>query len=225
METSSANRNPGIRVVFVDDHRVILDSFSAILALDDEIELVGAEVTAEQGADAVLRERPDVALFDVDFPGRDSFDLVPELTRQLPETKFLFLTGHLSDVFVSQAIRMNARGYLLKDEPAKVVVDSIKRVSRGNYAFSAAVQNRLVWNPVENRYDLRTESMLCSLSIQQLSILRHLARGESVKEIAVALGRSEKSIDSHKYRIMHRLGIHDRVELCRYAIREGLALV
>ncbi len=139
----------------------------------------------------------------------------------------MFLTGHISDVFIHQAISMGARGYLLKGEPAISVVSAIRivQVHAGDYAFSETVRNRLVRDSQTGKYSICTESILCGLTLQQLSIMRHLARGESVKSIAHQFGRSEKSIDSHKYRIMHKLGIHDRVELARYAIREGLALV
>lgn len=216
---------PPIRVVIVDDHRVIVESLSALLDLTPDFCVVGTAITADEGAEVVLKARPDVALFDVDFPGRDSFDIVPQLMKQAPSTRMAFLTAHLSDVFVSQAVRMDARGYILKDEPSAEVCSAIKRLHAGEYVFSDAVRDRLMWDSTSNRYTVRADNMLCSLSVQQLSILRHLARGESVKEIARILGRSEKSIDSHKYRIMHRLGIHDRVELCRYAIREGLTVV
>ncbi len=214
-----------IRVVIVDDHRVVVESLAALLDLAPDISVAGTATTAGEGAEVVLRERPDVALFDVDFPGRDSFDVVPQLLKQAPSTRMAFLTAHLSDVFVSQAVRMGAHGYVLKDEPSSEVCAAIKRLHAGEYVFSDAVRDRLTWDAVSARYTVRADNMLCGLSVQQLSILRHLARGASVKEIARILGRSEKSIDSHKYRIMHRLGIHDRVELCRYAIREGLTVV
>tara|TARA_R110002072_G_scaffold13481_2_gene56816 strand:- start:7708 stop:8346 length:639 start_codon:yes stop_codon:yes gene_type:complete len=212
-------------VVVVDDHRVIVESLSALLDLLPDFTVVGTATAVDEGAEIVLRTRPDVALFDVDFPGRDSFDVMPQLMKRLPSTRMAFLTAHLSDVFVSQAIRMDVGGYLLKDEPSAEVCAAIKRLHAGEYVFSDAVRDRLTWDSVSGRYTVRADSMLCGLSVQQLTILRHLARGESVKEIARILGRSEKSIDSHKYRIMHRLGIHDRVELCRYAIREGLTVV
>ncbi len=212
-------------MVVVDDHRVIVESLSALLDLLPDFTVVGTATAVDEGAEIVLRTRPDVALFDVDFPGRDSFDVMPQLMKRLPSTRMAFLTAHLSDVFVSQAIRMDVGGYLLKDEPSAEVCAAIKRLHAGEYVFSDAVRDRLTWDSVSGRYTVRADSMLCGLSVQQLTILRHLARGESVKEIARILGRSEKSIDSHKYRIMHRLGIHDRVELCRYAIREGLTVV
>ena len=214
-----------IRVVIVDDHRVVVESIAALLDLTSDFSVAGMATTADDGAELVLRERPDVALFDVDFPGRDSFDVLPQLMKRVPSTRMAFLTAHLSDVFVSQAVRMGVHGYVLKDESSAKFCSAIKRLHAGEYVFSDAVRDRLTWDAASEHYTLRVDNMLCGLNVQQLSILRHLARGESVKEIARILGRSEKSIDSHKYRIMHRLEIHDRVELCRYAIREGLTVV
>lgn len=214
-----------IRIVLADDHKMVVESFSLLLDLDPRCRVVGTAETAEDGVTLVESLQPDVAVFDVDFPGRDSFDVVPELIRSCPRTAIIFLTAHISDVFIHQALGMGARGYLLKGESATVVVDAIKHVHSGEYAFSEVVQNRLIRDPQTSKYLVCTQNMLCGLTLQQLAIMRHLARGESVKEIAHHFGRSEKSIDSHKYRIMHKLGIHDRVELARYAIREGLTLV
>lgn len=216
---------PPIRVALVDDHVMVVESFSMLLSLGTDCEVVGTANKAEDGVAIVESMKPDVAVFDVDFPGRDSFDVVPELIRSCPHTKIIFLTAHLSDVFIHQAISMGAKGYLLKGEPATFVVSAIKRVYAGEHAFSDPVRNRLICDPRTGKYAVCTENMLCGLTLQQLAIMRHLARGRSVKEIAHQFGRSEKSIDSHKYRIMHKLGIHDRVELARYAIREGLTLV
>ncbi len=216
--------NP-IRVVLVDDHQIMLEAMQALLAVSPELQVVGTATTANAGAQLVAELRPDVAVFDVDFPGVDSFDVVPRVRQQTPSTKILFLTAHLSDVFLNQALRLEASGYILKDEPVARVTDAIIRVHAGNFAFSAKVQERLVFNEKRQTYSLQIENRLCGLTIQQLAILRHIARGESLAQMALALNRSKKSIDCHRYRIMHKLNIHDRVELTLYAIREGLTIV
>ena len=216
---------PSIRVALVDDHAFLLESFSALLDLDLRFDVVGTAMSAEAGVELVCSEQPDVAVFDLDFEGLDSFDVVPQLMEKCPQTRIVFLTAHYSDVFLHQALSINARGYLLKSESALSVRDALVRVNRDEFVFSPEVSNRLVFDAKKRQYKVCSESLLCGLSVLQLSILRHLARGESVKEVALLLRKSEKSIDSHKYRIMHKLNIHDRVELCRYAIREGLTLV
>jgi DNA-binding NarL/FixJ family response regulator len=217
------NASP-IRVALVDDHCVVLDSFRSILDLDPAFDVVGTANSAESGRDLVLEARPDVVLFDLEFPGLHAFDVLPQLHGHC-QTKIVILTAHLTDAFVHQAIQLDVAGYLLKHEPADLVRDALKQVARGRQVFSSAVKDRIVFNEVTQKYESCTMSPLLQLSMMQLSILRHLAAGKAVKEIARLLDRSEKSIDSHKYRIMHRLGIHDRVELCRYAIREGVSIL
>ncbi|MDA1251445.1 MAG: response regulator transcription factor [Planctomycetota bacterium] len=214
-----------IRIALVDDHRIVLDSFRSILDLDPAFEVVGTATTAEAGRDLVLQSRPDVALFDLQFSGLHAFDVLPQIHARHCRTKVVILTAHLTDAFVHQAILLDAAGYLLKQESAEFVRDALKQVARGRQVFSSAVKDRIVFNEVTQKYESCSTNPLFQLSIMQLSILRHLAGGKAVKEIAKLLDRSEKSIDSHKYRIMHRLGVHDRVELCRYAIREGVSIL
>lgn len=214
-----------IRVVLVDDHKIVLESFRSILALDHSFEIVGSATTADEGRNLVLKERPDLALFDLEFDGLHSFDVIPDFQAANCPVNVVILTAHQSDVLVHHAIHLGVSGYLLKHESPDFVRDALKEIAKGQQVFSTAVRDRLVFNPNEGRYEVCSSSPILTLSMMQLTILRHLAAGRSVKEIGRLLNRSEKSIDSHKYRIMHRLGVHDRVELCRYAIREGLSIV
>lgn len=211
-----------IKVVIVDDHAMLVDSLVSRFQKDSGIDVVGTATDADHGLALILETEPDVVILDVELPGRGSFDIGKEISSQLKNTKIFFLTGYLSDIFIELALKVNAVGYLLKGEPIEFLIHAIKKISRGEYCFSQSVQERLVFDHTENRYSIRSESMLGSLTSRQIEVLRHLARGMSVKEVARSMHLSEKSIDSHKYRIMHKLGIHDRVELARYSIREGL---
>lgn len=213
-----------IRVVLVDDHLMLVDSLVTRFQRDAEIEVVGTATNADDGLALILETEPDVVILDVELPGRGSFDIGEEISSRLKNTKMIFLTGYLSDIFIELALRVNAVGYLLKGEPIESLIHAIKKAARGEYCFSQSVQERLIFDHKKNRYSIQSESMLASLTSRQIEVLRHLARGKSVKEVARSMHLSEKSIDSHKYRIMHKLGIHDRVELARYSIREGLTL-
>lgn len=213
-----------IRIVLVDDHLMLVDSLVSSFHRDTQIEVVGTATNADEGLSLILETEPDVVILDVELPGRGSFDIAEEITSRLKNTKMIFLTGYLSDIFIELALRVNAVGYLLKGEPIESLIHAIKKAARGEYCFSQSVQERLVYDQKRNRYSIQSQSMLTSLTSRQIEVLRHLARGKSVKEVARSMHLSEKSIDSHKYRIMHKLGIHDRVELARYSIREGLTL-
>lgn len=212
-----------IRVVLVDDHAMVLESLSDRLSIDPQIEIVGTARSSDEGFQVILDQKPDVALLDVNLPGRGTFDLAEELVSRLPDTKLIFVTGYQSDVYLAQALNLKVAGYLLKGEPIQLLADAIHQAMAGNTTFSPSIVERLNFDEKAKIYSLKTESPLTSLTGRQLEVLKHLARGESVKEIAKLMHLSQKSVDSHKYRIMNKLGIHDRVELARFAIREGLS--
>ncbi len=213
-----------IRVVLVDDHKSILEPLAARINQAEELEIIGTASDGESGLRLILEEKPDVVILDVDFDGRGSFDIASEIASRNKETKIIFLTGYLTDVFIDQALKINARGYLLKWESPQVIIDSILKVMNGEYCFSSDVHDRIEFDSKTDQYNIKSNCKLASLTSRQLEVLRFLARGQSVKEVAKTMHLSEKSIDSHKYRIMHKLNIHDRVELARFAIREGLVL-
>jgi len=213
-----------VRVVLVDDHEIVLEGL--VMQIDNcpDLEVVGTATRAEEGQRIILQTQPDIAIFDLELPGRGPFDVIEELLSRQKETRIIILTGHVSDIFVEMALRLKVSAYLLKGEPSQYCIDAIRRVADGEYCFSSEVQERISFDPVTKRYAMRNDCGLSCLTNRQLEVLRYLVQGLSVKEVAREMHLSEKSIDSHKYRIMHRLGIHDRVELSRFAIREGLSL-
>lgn len=215
-------RRAPIHVVIMDSERMLLDSLSANLGSESEITVVSADEDPQKGIRACLETNPEVAIIDVDLKRRDPFDVATEIHARQKKTRILFLGRSASDITIEQALRVDAYGFLLKYESFSVLLESIRRVNRGDYCFSNEIADRVVYNREHHSYSMRGETGLSSLTNRQLEVLRHLALGQSVKEVARQLHLSEKSIDSHKYRIMNKLGIHDRVELARFAIREGL---
>ena len=213
-----------IRVALIDDHRLVLDALAYQIRTAGGMDVVCTSTTAEDGLRQMLDTRPDVVLLDVDLPGRGAFDLASEVRSLIKSAKLLFLTGYSSDVLIDQALRLKASGYLMKFEPIQVLLDAIRAVAEGQVRFSREIEDRVTFDAVNKRYVLHATHPLSDLTFRQLEVLRHLAKGESVKEVARLMHLSQKSVDSHKYRIMHKLGIHDRVELARFAIREGLLL-
>ena len=213
-----------VRVVLVDDHEIVLEGLVMQIDSCPDLEVVGTATRAEEGQRVILQTRPDIAIFDLELPGRGPFDVIEELLSRQKETRVIILTGHVSDIFVEMALRLKVSSYLLKGEPSQYCIDAIRRVARGEFCFSSEVQEKITFDPGTKRYAMRNDCGLSCLTNRQLEVLRYLVQGLSVKEVAREMHLSEKSIDSHKYRIMHRLGIHDRVELSRFAIREGQAL-
>lgn len=214
-----------LQIALIDDHRLVTETLASRLNRESGMNVVGSAHDGDAGLKLVLETRPDIVLLDVNVPGRGSFEIAQDIAVQVPMARILFLTGFLSDIFIEQALRnRNTRGYILKGESFEVLVRAIRRASVGEYTFSKEIEDRLQYLESEKRFIVQSECRLSELTGRQIEVLRHLAGGESVKEVARRLHLSEKSVDSHKYRIMHKLGIHDRVGLARYAIREGLML-
>lgn len=213
-----------IRLVLADPCELIRDALAARLQSHPQFEVVGTTTSSDQVVQLCRKERPDVLVMDVDLPGRGTFDAADAVVSEHPQTKIVLLTEHLADIFVGQAMRIGAAGYLLKNETFDCLCHAIVDALRGQTYLSPPVMERVYFDNTESRYLPRIESDLTLLTNRQLEVLRHLARGDSVKEIAKQMHLSQKSVDSHKYRIMNKLRIHDRVELARFAIREGLML-
>lgn len=211
-----------IPIFIVDDHSMILDSLQTALMSYASLQILGGATEPEEALRRVTELQPKVVLLDICLPGRGSFELARDLINLKQGTRILLLSGFLADVFVAQSLKMRLSGYILKGESLDFLVDAIHRAADGQTVYSPAVEERVVFDESQQRFVARYETDLAALTPRQVEVLRHLACGQSVKEIAKIMHLSQKSVDSHKYRIMNKLGIHDRVELARFAIREGL---
>jgi DNA-binding NarL/FixJ family response regulator len=213
-----------VSVVLVDDHEMVLEALSVQIRQQPDMELAGVALDSDRAIELCQERPPDVLVIDVHLPGRGTFEVLQALQEQNRATKTLLVSGFVADVFIAQALRFGAGGYLMKTESMATLVDAIQRVARGEKVFSPTIAARIQFDAERNQYVTRFQSDLGVLTGRQIEVLRHLARGQSVKEISRIMHLSQKSVDSHKYRIMSKLGIHDRVELARLAIREGLMI-
>lgn len=211
-----------IRVAVIDDHKLLLDSLTDRLNQTGDFEVVGSCSSTDQAVEMLRNCAPDVLLCDIEMPGKSVFTVIDEITPILPNLKVVIVSGYLADAFVEQVVRNRLAGYLMKGEPFTRLVEVIRRVISGEQCFSPEVLQRLSYDSDRRSYVMKNPTALSSLTGRQLEVMRLLAKGASVKEVAKQLSLSEKSVDSHKYRLMYKLGIHDRVELTRLAIREGL---
>ncbi|MCL4210860.1 MAG: response regulator transcription factor [Phycisphaeraceae bacterium] len=217
------SRRKRIRVLCVDDHAMMAEGLKARLALEPDIEFAGWVSTAEHLADAAGLHRADVVLLDVDLPGADVFSELDELTRRFPMIRTIVFSAHVRDHYLDEAVNRGAWGYIAKSDPPQSLIDAIRKVSRGEVAFGPRVFERC--RPADrpaSRDDVRPASRLDLLTPREIEVLRMIGKGMSRTEIAQATHRSPKTIDNHRAAIMEKLQIHDRVELARFAIREGL---
>jgi DNA-binding NarL/FixJ family response regulator len=215
--------NGEIRVLLVDDHALVRGALGNRLALEPGINLVGSADNAQQAIEQTLALEPNIILMDIDMPGLICFDAVRKIRALRPNVRTIFLSGFVHDHYVEQALEVKASGYLTKAEPPETVVTAIRDVASGGAYFSEDVRSRLVVDPSGARLTALNKSRGSTLTPREVEILRYIARGLSKKIIASTMGLSVKTVDRHSTNLMNKLDIHDRVELARFAIREGLA--
>ncbi len=211
-----------ITVGIVEPQEATQYAISMLLNSQPDSEVVGVETTGEEGMRMLVDKRPRIAIVEVDLEGRSGFELAGDLAMRQRETKVIFYSAVMPDIYIEQALRSKAAGYVLKTDSLASLLSAVQTVSKGGTYYSEPIRDRISIDPVTGNSRTQFESRLTQLSDRQLEVLRHLAYGLSVKDVARKMHISVKSVDSHKYRIMQSLGIHDRVDLARYAIREGL---
>ncbi len=209
-------------VVLVDNHPVVVDSLTTHLNATGDFKVVASVSNSDKAFFDIMERVPDLVVMEMELPGRGATAVAEQILQRLPATKIVVFTSYDADIYLDFALKVGVSGYILKTEPLDILVEGLRSVCTGEKVYSASILDRLDFDPDQSEYFVKTHSYLSTLTLRQLQVLRHLVRGESVKEVAKTMTLSERAIESHKYRIMQKLGIHDRVELARFAIREGL---
>lgn len=212
--------NERITVVLADDHAVLREMLALRLEQEPDFQVV-AEVADAGAALAAAREHDArLLVLDIDMPGLSPFAAARQLGEQAPGTRIVFLSGHLRDRYLDQVLEAGAAGYLLKHEHLDTIVAALRLAGRGRAVFSPAVRERMRPAPAAGGGEVT--GRLDQLSPRELEALRYLAGGLSHKEMAQVMEISPKTVEQHCTHLMDKLDIHDRVELARFAIREGL---
>lgn len=212
-------------VIVADRNRSFADAIAQSLSADAAFHILGVTTDAEDASQVIRLRRPQLVVVDDSLPGRGFLGLADETAVRLGETRVVLIADRLPDVLLEQALAIPVAGILLKEEPLSRMMDFLRRIAGGDTVFSDAIRTRVEYQPRKRRFEVRQRSALARLSARQIEVLQQLALGRRVKEVADSLHLSEKAVESHKYRIMNRLNIHDRVELALYAVREGLIRV
>jgi len=210
------------QVALVDHNTLLRESLLFCLSREPEFEFSWAVDSMDDALQAVQNLPPKVLILDVETPGKSPYEITRRVSAAFPHTKIAILTNNSCDAYVSMAMKLNVAGYLLKSESLCDLVGHVKKIAAGERRFSPSITKRIRFDSTSDSTKITCYSRLLSLTERQLEILKYLAQGDSVKDVAKYLHISEKSVDSHKYRIMQKLDIHDRVHLARFAIREGL---
>ena len=212
-----------IKVVLADDHALVRRTLGDWLNRLPDIYVAHTCDNADEALAVALQLKPDVVLLDIDMPGMHAFEAAKAILTRLPQTRVIFLSAFFNDRFIEQALAVKAAGYITKGEPPESIALAIRQIFAGHTCFSPEIQARIVIGPEGARLVGTMHTRTRTLSARELEILRYLARAMSRKEIAQTLHLSVHTIDRHTTKLMNKLDIHNRAELCRFAIREGLA--
>jgi two-component system, NarL family, response regulator NreC len=209
-----------IRTFLTDDHTLFRQGVKTLLSTEPDLEVVGEAANAAEAVAQCADLRPDVVLMDVNMPGLSSFEATRQIRKNQPDTKVLFLTMYDDEDYLAECMEAGASGYLLKDCPAEQLVSAIGEVHRGCSYLSPRMLSHLV-DDFRSRVRTATRTpRFNTLTRRETEILKFLAEGSSVKEIAGTLDLSVKTIEAHKFNLMRKLDIHNKAQLVHYAIQK-----
>jgi two-component system response regulator NreC len=209
-----------IRVLLCDDHTLFREGIKAILKDEYSIEIVGEAADGRQAVAKALELHPDVVLMDIAMPDLSGFDATRRILQTNPKAKVIVLTMYEEEEVINRCLAAGAAGYVLKDDPRAHLIHAIDVVNKGGQYMSSRALKKVVKQYVKGAKNSAVGYE--RLSDREREVLKLLADGLALKEIAVRLVLSVKTVDAHKTNLMRKLDLHDRSQLIKYAIQRKL---
>jgi two-component system response regulator NreC len=209
-----------IKVLLCDDHTLFREGIKAILKDEPSIEIVGEATDGRQAVAKALQLHPDVVLMDIAMPDLSGFDATRRILQANPKAKVIILTMYEEEEVINRCLGAGAAGYVLKDAPRAHLIHAVDVVNKGGQYMSSRALKKVVKQYVKGAK--KTATGYERLSDREREVLKLLADGLALKEIAVKLVLSVKTVDAHKTNLMRKLDLHDRSELIKYAIQRKL---
>jgi DNA-binding NarL/FixJ family response regulator len=208
-----------ITVFVADDHMIVRSGIRHVLEDEADFVVVGEAASAAEALDSILQLRPDVVVLDISMPGMSGLEATARLRSASPKTRVLILSMHDNAEYVLESVRAGAHGYLLKDTAATELREAIRTVCRGQSYFSPPVASRLT---AAVRGEQNPPPGLEQLTGREREVLLGITRGRTNKEIAVELGISHRTVETHRESLMRKLQLRTVAELTRFALSAGL---
>jgi len=203
------------RVLLADDHTIVVEGLQSLLK--DHFDLIGTVADGRQLVDAARKERPDVIVTDLSMPVLTGLDALRQLKAERIDAKVIFLTMHADPRIATEALHAGASGFLLKQSAGDELITAIEDVLQGRTYLTP-----LLTRDVLDSFATPGVADKPVLTPRQREVLRLLADGKRMKEIAAILGLSTRTVETHKYEMMQALGVGSTAELVKYAIRHDL---
>jgi two-component system, NarL family, response regulator NreC len=211
-----------IRCVIADDHAMLRYGVRRLLEDNSDFAVVGEAADAAEALKLVLEEHPDLVLLDIGMPGMSSFETGRLIEGHCLGTRVVYLTMHEDPDYVAQAFRSGASGYLLKDTPAPRLLHALREIHRGERVLSPQVMARFKDEPIPGNDAARGALRRSTLTLREREVMKLLAEGHTVRQVAAVLGVSIKTVDAHKFNLMRKLDIHNKAQLVTTAIQKKI---
>ena len=209
------------RILVADDHEIVRRGLTLVLNDEPDLEVVAEAADGEEAVRRALQDDIHLAILDISMPRKTGLQAAQELGRRRPELRVLILSMYDNEQFLFEALKAGASGYVRKSGADDDIVDACRAAMRGQPFLYPSAVSALIRDAID-RADERGKDELEPLSPRELEVLKLIAEGSSSKEIAATLVLSIKTVERHRANILKKLGMRDRVELTRYAIRRGL---
>jgi DNA-binding NarL/FixJ family response regulator len=212
------------RLLLCDDHAMFRQGLRSILETEDDVRIIGEASTGREAVRYALETKPDVVLMDIQMPELDGVAATKAILAEDPDIRVIILTMYRQDRYVFEAIKVGARGYMLKDADAGDLISSIRRVAAGETLLNAEMAASILdeFRKTE-QLPAHPDHRIRELTEREEEILRHLAQGATNQEIAASLDVSEKTVRNRLSEIFSKLRLNNRTQAALYALREGIA--
>ena len=211
-----------IRILLADDHTVMRRGLRLLLESQPEFSVVAEASDGRQAVQQAEATQPDVAVMDIAMPNLSGIEAAERITAALPHTAIVILSMHSDEGYVLRALKVGAKGYLLKDSAEGDLIEAIKAVHQGKTFFSPEISKMLMEDYVREIRSRGAEDSYDLLTSREREILQLLAERKSNKEIAQGLNLSPYTVETHRRNLLEKLNLHSLAELILYAVRKGL---
>jgi len=207
--------------MLADDHKIVRESFRALLEAETQFEVVADVGDGEEAVSTALKLKPDIIVMDMTMPNLDGTGATQRILAQLPKTRIIALSMHSHHQFVTGMLNAGAAGYILKTCKARELIAAIRMVAAGKTYISPEIKLSIPRKPISGG----SQSPLASLSDREREVLKMIADGYETNEIATRLQMAEKTVASHREHIMKKMNVSNIAGLTKIAIKEGLSVL
>jgi DNA-binding NarL/FixJ family response regulator len=212
-----------LRILVADDHELVRRGIRGLLGARRGWTVVGEAINGREAVEKANRLKPDVAILDISMPDLDGLQATRQIREVTPNTEVVVLTMHESDQMVRRVLEAGALGYVLKSDLAAHLVKAVKVVSAGKLFLTPTVSDIVLKGFLKTRNQPDPlENSQARPTPREVEIIRLLAEGKANKKIAAELGITIRTVETHRAKIMLKLGLHSLTELIHYAIRHGI---